>query len=97
MARLKVKSGSGAAPPPIDLDSLLKVDEGPMRGDLRRQIALLERELARIKAIVAPWDAERITPLRGPALLPSETLEQVRDELLNAVRAVHARLSDGGR
>jgi hypothetical protein len=94
---VKVKTGSGAAPPPIDLDSLLKVDEGPMRGDLRRQIALLERELARIKAIVEPWDGTRMTPLRGPALLPSESLEKIRDELLNAVRRIHARFVDDGR
>jgi len=97
VARLKTKTGSGAAPPPIDLDSLLKVDEGPMRGDLRRQIALLERELARIKSIVEPWEGKRTTPLRGPALLPSESLEKIRDELLAAVRAIHARFVDDGR
>jgi hypothetical protein len=85
-------SASGFSPPPIDLDELFSLEEGPMRGDLRRQIARLEREFARLKAIVAPWELDRATPLRGPALLDAGSLEQVRDELLCALRALSARL-----
>jgi hypothetical protein len=91
MARVKVKQAGGTPPPPIDFDALLAVDEGPMRGDLKRQIALLERELTRVKAIVAPWELDRANAARGPALLDSETLERIRDELLNAVRALRDR------
>jgi hypothetical protein len=92
VARL-TSTGGGASRPPIDLDALLAVDEGPMRGDLRRQIAHLERELSRIKAVLAPWEFRRTTPLRGPAVLTSASLEEIRDELLDAVRAIRDRLA----
>jgi hypothetical protein len=85
-------SASGFSPPPIDLDELFSLEEGPMRGDLRRQIARLEREFARLKAILGPWELDRATPLRGPALLDAGSLEQVRDELLCALRTLQARL-----
>jgi len=88
--------GGSASLPPIDLDALLAVDEGPMRGDLRRQIAYLERQLARLNAALAPWEFTRATPARGPAVLPTASLEQVRDELLDAVRAVRERLAREG-
>lgn len=83
----------GGSQPPIDFDALLAVDEGPMRGDLRRQIAHLERELSRIRAEFAPWDLERSGPSRGPAILSTAELEEIRDELLDAVRAIRDRLA----
>jgi hypothetical protein len=83
---------SGFSPPPIDLDELFSLDEGPMRGDLRRQIARLEREYARLKAVLAPWELNRATSRRGPALLDAASLEQIRDELLSALRTLSARL-----
>lgn len=95
VARLTLKSG-GISLPPLDLDGLLAVDEGPMRGDLRRQIGYLERQLSRINAIVAPWELRRASPCRGPAVLSAASLEQIRDELLDAVRAVRDRLARDG-
>jgi hypothetical protein len=86
-----ITRANGSPPPPIDLDERGSLDEGPMRGELRRQIARLEREFARLKAILAPWEQERATPRRGPALLDAAALEQVRDELLRALRALGAR------
>lgn len=62
-----------------------------MRGELRRQIGRLEREFARLKAVLVPWGGERATPRRGPALLDAGSLEQVRDELLRALRILEAR------
>jgi hypothetical protein len=63
-----------------------------MRRELRRQIGRLERELTRLKAIVAPWElGDRATELRGPALLNAASLERIRDELLAAAHALQAR------
>jgi hypothetical protein len=62
-----------------------------MRGDLRRQIAWLEREFGRLKTVLAPWELDRATPRRGPALLDSASLEQIRDELVSALRTLRAR------
>lgn len=86
-----VPPGCGSPPPPVDLDSLLDVDEGPMRGDLRRQIAFLERELTVLGSLVAPWEPRRTSPMRGPAILSTADLERVRDELVRAVRELHTR------
>jgi hypothetical protein len=83
---------SGSSPPPVDLDQLWSLDEGPMRGDLRRQIGRLERDFARLKGVLAPWEQGRATPARGPALLDARALEEIRDELLFALRALQARL-----
>ena len=73
-------------PPPTDLPPAdLDVDEGPMRSELLRQIAGLEEELAVRLATARDWHRRRITPRRGPALLPTAALEQIRDELLRAL------------
>lgn len=80
---------SALPPAPPDLPTGAPVDQGPMRSDLLRQIALLEQELSRLHARIAPWSrAERATPRRGPALLTTADLERVRDELVDAIRAV---------
>ena len=91
MTQRVLTGAGGSPPPPIDLDQLWSVDEGPMRGDLRRQIAWLEREFGRLKNVLAPWEIARATPRRGPALLDAASLEQVRDELVSALRALRAR------
>jgi hypothetical protein len=81
--------GSGTPPPPV-FDAA-PVAEGPMRRELRRQIARLERELARLKLVIAPWEIDRVTPSRGPALLDAAALESVRDELLTALATLRRR------
>jgi hypothetical protein len=92
MARDVLTRTGGSAPPPTDPDPFGPLDEGPMRRELRRQIARLEREFARVKGVLAPWELERTTPRRGPALLDAGALEQIRDELLDALRMLRARL-----
>jgi hypothetical protein len=68
-----------------------------MRRELRRQIARLERDVARMKAIVGPWELQRVSSTRGPALLGAEALERIRDELLTAHRLLQRRLQSGDR
>ncbi|HYF26187.1 MAG TPA: hypothetical protein VD931_10655 [Baekduia sp.] len=76
--------GTGTPPPepPLELDP---VDEGPMRRELLRQIALLDGELS---ARQAGWSATPASPRRGPAVLASTELERIRDELLAALDAL---------
>jgi hypothetical protein len=73
---------NGGAPPapPATPDP---IDEGPMRRELLRQIALLEVDLS---AAVPGWAPTCPTPKRGPAMAPTRELEALRDEL---VRALH--------
>lgn len=87
-------SSGAAAPPPTDLDGMLAVDEGPMRGELRRQIASLEREMSQFKALYEPWHRRRTTADRGPALLSACALERIRDEMLDARDAAQACVGD---
>jgi hypothetical protein len=56
-----------------------------MRRDLRRQIRWLEHDYARtcVDRFVQPDPA--VSRQRGPVLLSGEQLEQVRDELLDAL------------
>jgi len=68
-----------------------------MRRELRRQIARLERELTWLKAAVGPWELDRVTRARGPALLPTAALEQIRDELLKAHWRLQRRFENGER
>ena len=81
------QAGGGAAGPP--LAGIVGVDEGPMRRDLCRQIGWLERDLTELAIAVAPWEPRRSSSTRGPSVLCTRELEEVRDELLTAI----ARLS----
>ena len=56
----------GAAPPPPIDPLLIDADEGPMRGDLRRQIQELERVLQRLKAAAFPWETHGGQPAPRP-------------------------------
>jgi hypothetical protein len=94
LSRTVQHDGVGApplTPPPFDFDLL--VDEGPMRGDLRRQIAWLERDLTRLRAIACPWAPMVTHATRGPGLMSGHELEQIRDELLAAVRDLRRRIA----
>jgi hypothetical protein len=83
----------GGAPPapPADLPSL-DTDEGPMRSELRRQIAALERELAAVVAQSCPWEPRQANVSRGPAVQSSANLEQIRDELLRSLSDLCRRI-----
>ncbi|WP_205696491.1 hypothetical protein [Conexibacter sp. SYSU D00693] len=72
-----------AEPPSFD------VDQGPMRSELLRQIAQLEADHAVLLARRRDWSMRRVTARRGPALLDTAALEQVRDELLTAIHDLH--------
>lgn len=85
-------AGGIGPPPPID-PALFDVDEGPMRGDLRRQIQELERALTRLKAAAFPWEASKTSPSRGPGVLMAADLERIRDELVAALTALQHRLA----
>lgn len=78
-------------PPPVEPDQI-SVDEGPMRRELLRQIAALERELSRLVSETCPWDPVVANPSRGPAMLSTADLEKIRDELLTASSVVHERI-----
>lgn len=71
-------------PPPVVPAAPPPVDEGPMRRELLRQIALLDADLA---ARSRPWSTTRTTARRGPARLATAELERIRDELLLALAA----------
>lgn len=86
------RTGAGGAPPlPPDLDAL-PVDEGPMRGELMRQIEALEATLARFITENCPYEELPVMAQRGPVVLTTEQLEYVRDELLAVQRALHDRV-----
>ncbi len=82
--------GGGSAPPP-EAPSLDPTDEGPMRGELRRQIALLERDIARFVAVNCPHEPLPGSRTRGPGILTTAELEEVRDELLALRARLHER------
>lgn len=84
----------GGAPPlkPPEAPSF-DVDEGPMRSELRRQIAHLERELTTLAASSFPWEPREVSPRRGPAVQGGASLEEIRDELLAALEALKQRIA----
>lgn len=65
-------------------------DEAATRRELHRQIAQLEASLARLPPPAALADAPGRSP-RPPALLSTEGLEQVRDELLARLQELDAQ------
>jgi hypothetical protein len=69
--------------PPMAPPATPPVDEGPMRRELLRQIAMLDVELA---ALSRAWPGDPASPRRGPALLDTAELERIRDELVAALR-----------
>ena len=79
---------------PGRFDELLHADEGPMRRELMRQIAALELRFSQLRRDHAPY--EQLPPAleRGPAMLSTEALEQVRDELLDTIDVVQRRVAD---
>jgi hypothetical protein len=86
----------GAPPvPPVDLPDFA-VDEGPMRSELRRQIARLEQELTTLVVTSCPWEPRRSNAARGPAVQSGAALEQIRDELLTAIDQLTARIAGMG-
>lgn len=84
--------GAGG-PPPVDLPSLV-TDEGPMRGELRRQIERLEKQLAELKASAWSWGTSLERPKRGPAVLTTSQLEEVRDELYEELNHLRAKVAE---
>jgi hypothetical protein len=62
-----------------------------MRGELRRQIARLEREILRLRSVVAPWEPPGPSRSRGPALLGSAALETIRDEMVDVLAVLRQR------
>src|SRR5215218_3163012 len=85
--------------PPEGLDTALyEHDEHASRADLRRQIAALELELARLFGSAFPRQGIdfSVPGLGGPRLLSVDELERVRDGLAARVQDVRLRLNDVG-
>jgi hypothetical protein len=88
--RTKDRLGDSLPPPSPPVDLAL-VDEGPMRRELLRQIALLEQELTTEIVRERLWATHRANRRRGPALQDTAALESIRDELVEAISAIHRR------
>jgi hypothetical protein len=85
--------------PPDGLDTALyEHDERASRADLRRQIAALELELARLFGSAFPRKGIdfSVPGMGGPRLLSVDELEKVRDGLAARVEDVRLRLNDIG-
>ena len=85
--------------PPEGLDTALyEHDEHASRADLRRQIAALELELARLFGSAFPRKGIdfSVAGMGGPRLLSVDELEKVRDGLAARVQDVRLRLDDVG-
>jgi hypothetical protein len=94
-------AAEGGAPPdsfvPEGFDTALyEHDERLSRTDLRRQIAALELELARLFGSAFPrTDIDfSVAGAGGPRLLAVDELERVRDSLAARVQDVRLRLND---
>jgi hypothetical protein len=74
-------------------EELLTADEGPMRRELMRQIAALELKLSKFRRDHAPFEQLPELLQRGPALLSTEQLEQVRDEMLGLIDELQGRVT----
>lgn len=86
--RSPITPADGGAPPPVS-PFLPVLDEGPMRAELLRQIRRLEIEISRFAVENCPYDEIPPAPRRGPAILSTAQLEEIRDELLAARTALH--------
>lgn len=84
---------AGGRPPLPPILDPPGVDEGPMRRDLKRQIEALEKEIAGFQIDNCPYESFSASPVRGPAVLSNEELEEVRDELLEIRSELHDRVS----
>ena len=83
--------------PPKGLDTVLyEHDERESRADLRRQIAALELQLARLFGSAFPRKGLdfSVAGLGGPRVLSVDELERVRDSLAARVQDVRLRLND---
>ncbi|MCW2997930.1 MAG: hypothetical protein JWN65_1479 [Solirubrobacterales bacterium] len=80
--------GGGGTPPPA-APVLPSLDEGPMRAELLRQIRRLELEISRFSVANCPYAAVPASRQRGPAILTTAQLEEIRDELLASRSALH--------
>jgi hypothetical protein len=86
--RSPITPSDGGAPPPVS-PFLPVLDEGPMRAELLRQIRRLEIEISRFAVANCPYDTVPGSRRRGPAILTTAQLEEIRDELLAARTALH--------
>jgi hypothetical protein len=83
--------------PPEGLDTVLyEHDERGARADLRRQIAAMELQLARLfgSAFPRPGIEFGVPAMGGPRLLTVDELERVRDSLAARLQDVKGRLHD---
>jgi hypothetical protein len=83
--------------PPEGLDTALyELDERDARADLRRQIAAMELELARLFGSAFPRKGIEfgVPGMGGPRLLSVDELERVRDSLAARLQDVKGRLHD---
>jgi hypothetical protein len=83
--------------PPDGLDTALyELDERAARSDLRRQIAAMELELARLFGSAFPRKGIEfgVPGMGGPRLLSVDELERVRDSLAARLQDVKGRLHD---
>jgi hypothetical protein len=83
--------------PPDGLDTALyELDERDARADLRRQIAAMELELARLFGSAFPRKGIQfgVPGVGGPRLLSVDELERVRDSLAARLQDVRGRLHD---
>ncbi|MGI8633481.1 MAG: hypothetical protein ACR2NA_13185 [Solirubrobacterales bacterium] len=83
------------------LDAAISVtDDRLIRRELRRQIAMMERELSALMASAFPrhgieWTIDR--PMWGPRILAAGELEQIRDALVDRLATVRTELDRRGK
>ncbi|MCW3000580.1 MAG: hypothetical protein JWN65_4129 [Solirubrobacterales bacterium] len=86
---IRTREHDVAPPPSLPPLGLPGTDEGPMRRELLRQIALLEQELTTEIVRGRLWGTHRANRRRGPAWQDTEALETIRNELVDAIGAIH--------
>jgi hypothetical protein len=91
MIRARERVRDITPPPSLPPLNLPGTGEGPMRRELLRQIALLEQELTSELVRERLWAKHRANRRRGPAWQDTEALESIRDELVEAISAIHRR------